>query len=159
MFSPEDQPRVAVAADGSLAAIRESARVTLLELPSGAAFAEIGVDPDAHASEVAWLGGPPRLLVVSRYGAYSTAPLIDPSGPRTIAEIRLESPMRLIATVGSAALVVSPVTTAVLAASEFHLTVYPFSARVVPVTAGAAATQFVVALAGSIEEWDPQSRM
>ena len=42
---------------------------------------------------------------------------------------------------------------------DTHLTPYQFPARTVPMAAGAAAGQFVVALAGSIEEWDPQSRM
>ena len=157
-FAPIEQPRVSVSGDGSLAAIHESSRVTILEIPSGAAFAEIGVDPDALASEVAWVGAPPRLLVLARYAAHSTVHLLDPHGPRSIAEIRLESPMRLFATVGASALVGGSLGAAVLAASESHLTPYQFPTRTVPVAAGAAAGQFVVALAGSIEEWDPQSR-
>ena len=158
-FSPAEQPRVSVAADGTLAAIHEASRVTILELPAGAAFAEVGVDPDALASEVAWVGAPPRLLVLSRYAAHCTVHLLDPYGPRSIAEIRLEAPMRLFATVGTSALVVGSLGAAVLAASEAHLTRYQFPTRSVPVAAGAAAGQFVVALAGSIEEWDPLSRM
>ncbi|HEX7838151.1 MAG TPA: hypothetical protein VF469_11840, partial [Kofleriaceae bacterium] len=158
-FTPALPPRVVVAADGTLAAIAESSRVTILEIPGGSAFAEIGADPEAAASEVAWLGAPPRLLVLSRYAAHSTAHLLDPYGPRTIAEIRLESPMRLYATVGAAALVVGALGAAVLVASESHLLPYQFPTRTVPLAAGAAAGQFVVALPGSIEEWDPQSRI
>jgi hypothetical protein len=159
-FSPVDPPVVAIASDGTLAAIHEASRVTILEIPSGAAFAEIGVDPAAMVTDVAWVGSTPRLLVLSRYPAYSTAHLLDPYGPRTIAEIRLESPMRLFATVGAYALVVGTLGgAAVLGATETHLTPYQFPARTTPVAAGAAAGQFVVALAGSIEEWDPQSRM
>ena len=158
-FTPVELPRVAVAADGTVATVLESSRVTILEIPSGVAFAEIGVDPEALASEVAWLGTPPRLLVLSRYAAHSTAHLLDPYGPRTIAEIRLETPMRLHATVGNAALVVGALGAAVLVGSESHLLAYQFPTRAVPVAAGAAANQFVVALSSSIEEWDPQSRM
>ncbi|TMQ12345.1 MAG: hypothetical protein E6J90_31770 [Deltaproteobacteria bacterium] len=158
-FTPVEPPRVAVAADGSVALVHEPSRVTILEIPSGAAFAEIGVDPEAAASEVAWLGSPQRLLVLSRYAAHSTAHLLDPYGPRTISEIRLESPMRLYATVGTAGLVVGSLGAAVLVAGESHLTPYQFPTRAVPLAAGAAAGQFVVALSGSIEEWDPQSRM
>jgi len=150
---------VAVAADGSVAAVGEPQRITLLALPDGVAFAEIGVDPEAHGSEVGWLGAAPRLLVLSRYAAYSTAHLLDPQDLRPIAEIRLETPMRLYATVGATALVVGGLGAAVLAASDTHLTAYPFPTRTVPITAGAAAGQFVVALSASIEEWDPQSRM
>lgn len=158
-YTPAEPARVAVAADGTVAAVCEPSRITLLALPDGVAFAEIGVDPEALASEVGWLGAPPRLLVLSRYEAYSTAHLLDPQGPRPISEIRLEAPMRLYATVGASALVVGGLGAAVLAASEAYLTAYPFPTRSAPLTAGAAAGQFVVALPASIEEWDPQSRM
>jgi hypothetical protein len=158
-FTPVDPPRIAVAADGTIATIAEASRVTLLQLPSGAAFAEIGVDPEAVSSQVAWLGTPPRLLVLSRYDAYSTAHLLDPYGPRTIAEIRLEGQVRLYATVGVTALILGAHGAAVLVASETHLVAYQFPTRASPLAAGAAAAQFVVGLTGSIEEWDPQSRM
>jgi hypothetical protein len=158
-YTPAEPARVAVAADGTVAAVCEPSRITLLALPDGVPFAEIEVDPEAIASEVGWLGAPPRLLVLSRYEAYCTAHLLDPQGPRPIAEIRLEAPMRLCATVGAAALVIGGPGAAVLAASETHLTTYAFQTRSVPLTAGAAAGQFVVALPGSIEEWDPHSRM
>ncbi|HEX3478017.1 MAG TPA: hypothetical protein VHT91_23510 [Kofleriaceae bacterium] len=158
-YMPAESARVAVAADGTVAAVCEPSRITLLALPEGVAFAEIDADPEALASEVGWLGAPPRLLVLSRYAAYSTAHLLDPQGPRPIAEIRLETPMRLFATVGASALVVGGLGAAVLAASEAYLTAYPFPTRSLPITAGAAAGQFVVAMAASIEEWDPQSRM
>jgi hypothetical protein len=158
-YKPAEPARVAVAADGTVAAVCEPSRITLLALPDGVAFAEIDADPEALASEIGWLGAPPRLLVLSRYEAYSTAHLLDPQGPRPIAEIRLETPMRLYATVGASALVIGGLGAAVLTASEAYLTAYPFPTRSVPLTAGAAAGQFVVALPTSIEEWDPQSRM
>jgi hypothetical protein len=148
-----------VAIDGTLAAIHEPARITIVELPGIAPFAEIGIDAHAVSSDVAWIGMPPRLLVVSRYAAHSVVHLLDPSGPRTIAEIRLETPMRLFGTTGNHALVVGPLGAAVLTASESHLTPYQFPARAVPVAAGAAGSQFVVALPSAIEEWDPAARM
>ncbi len=156
---PMDRPRVAIAGDGTLAAVAEPTRAVIVELPGGAAFAEVGIDPEASSSEIAWVGTPPRLLVLSRYATYSTAHLIDPHGPRTIAEIRLESPMRLFASVGAHALAMGSIGAAVLTATDTHLTPYQFPARTFPTTAGAAAANFVVALAGSIEEWDPASRM
>ena len=158
-FAPAVRPRIAVAGDGSLAAIVEPTRVTVIELPGGGVVAEIGVDPEAGACEVAWVGAPARLLVLSRYAAHSTVHLVDAHGPRMVSEIRLESPMRLYATVGPHALAVGAMGAAVLTAGEAHLTPYQFPARAVPVAAGAAAGQFVVALAGAIEEWDPQTRM
>ena len=147
-----------MSSDGTLAAIAEASRAVVLELPGGAPFAEIGIDASA-ASDIAWVGALPRLLVLSRHAAYSTAHLIDPHGPRTIAEIRLETPMKLVASVGAHGLAVGAHGAAVLTASDTHLTPYQFPARTVPTTAGAAAGNFVVALAGSIEEWDPTSRI
>ena len=163
-YAPREPPALVVTADGALAAVHEAGRITLIDLPSAAPFAEIGVDPDAVASELGWLGaGAPRLLVLSRYAGHSTAHLLDPHGPRTIAEIRLEAPVRLCATVGSHALVVGTGGAvggpAVLGATETHLTPYQFPSRAIPLAAGAAGAQFVVALAGAIEEWDPISRL
>src|SRR4051812_32902863 len=117
-FSPAEQPAVSVAADGTLAAIHEPSRVTIVEVPSGVPFAEISIDPDALARGAAWVGPPLRLLVSSRYAAHSTVHLLDPYGPHTIAEIRLEAPMRLATTVGGFGLVIGPASAAVLAASE-----------------------------------------
>ncbi|MEO8840301.1 MAG: hypothetical protein ABI591_21530 [Kofleriaceae bacterium] len=158
-FTPAEKPRIAIAMDGTLAAIHEPTRVTIVDLPGCGAFAEVGIDPEAGSSEVAWVGAPPRLAVLSRYAAHSTVHLLDPHGPRTIAEIRLEAPMKLMASVGAHALAVGALGAAVLTASEHGLTPYQFPARAVPVAAGAAAGQFVVALAAAIEEWDPHSRM
>jgi hypothetical protein len=156
---PADKPRIVIASDGTLAAIHEPTRITVIDLPGCSAFAEVGIDPEAGASEVVWIGAPPRLAVLSRYAAHSTVHLLDPYGPRTIAEIRLEQPMKLMASVGAHALAVGALGAAVLTAGESSLTPYQFPARTVPVAAGAAAGQFVVALAGTIEEWDPQARM
>lgn len=158
-FVPAATPRIAIASDGTLAAIHEPTRITVVDLPGLNAFAEVGIDPDAGASEVAWVGAPPRLAVLSRYAAHSTVHLLDPYGPRTISEIRLEAPMKLMSAVGGHALAVGALGAAVLTAGETALTPYQFPARTVPIAAGAAAAQFVVAIGGAIEEWDPASRM
>jgi hypothetical protein len=156
---PGERARVVVAPDGSLAAIVEPLRIVVIELPACAERAEIGVDPEAGATEVAWVGT--RLVVLSRFAAHSTVHLIDPAGPATLAEIRLEAPMKLVAAVGAHALAVGSLGAAIIAAGDAHLTPYQFPARAVPVTAGAAGTQFIVAMAGGggIEEWDPQTRV
>lgn len=148
-----------MAHDGTLAAVHEPTSVSVHEMPGCTAFAEVRIDPSAAASEVAWLGTPPRLLVVARYDAHSSAHLIDPLGPRTIAEIRLEAPMKLFGTIRNHALAVGSLGAAVLTATDTHLTPYHFPARSVPTTAGAAGAQFVVAVPGAIEEWDPAARM
>ncbi|NVB85304.1 MAG: hypothetical protein HOV81_43475, partial [Kofleriaceae bacterium] len=158
-FVPAARPQVVVAADGTLAAIHEPSRVVVLEVPTCSPFAELGIDADAAASDVAWVGTPPRLLVLSRHSAHSMVYLVDPFGPRTIAEMRLEAPMKLYASVGNHALVIGSLGAAVLAATDRSLSLYQFPARARPVTAGAAGNQFMVALSNSLEEWDPQNRM
>ena len=62
-FTPAERPRLAVAVDGTLAAIQEPTRITIVELPGIAPFAEIGIDPAADATDVAWVGMPPRLQI------------------------------------------------------------------------------------------------
>ena len=158
-FTPTERPVLAVAIDGTLAAIHEPTRISIVELPGIAPFAEIGIDPDSVASDVAWIGMPPRLVVLSRYAGHSIAHLVDPNGPRTIAEIRLETAMKLFGTTGNHALVVGPMGAAILTATGTHLTPYQFPARTVPATAGAAGGQFVVGLSSAVEEWDPAARM
>src|SRR5450432_4011626 len=158
-FVPVDPPSLAIASDGTLAAVQEASRITIVELPGGGAFAEVAMDSEAAESEVGLVGSPPRLVVLSRFATHSTLYLLDPHGPRTIAEIRLESVLRLYATVGPHALAVGGGTCAILTASDNGLTPHQFPARAVPIAAGAAGTQFVVALAAAVEEWDPQSRL
>src|SRR5437763_1670856 len=136
---PVERPRVSIASDGTMAAIHEPARVSIVELPGGAPFAELGVDPEAGATDVAWVGAPPRLLVLARFATHTTVHLIDPYGPRTIAEIRLESAMKLFATAGAHALAVGALGAAILTASDIHLTPYQFPSRALPLAAGCAA--------------------
>jgi hypothetical protein len=160
-FAPDERPRVAIASDGTLAAIHEPTRVSVVELPGCAAFAEVAVAADA-ANELAWIGAPPRLLLVSRYAAHTIVHLVDPYGPRTIAELRVEEAVRLSGVVGVHALLLGAQAATVVTASETQLAAYTFPARGgVPAVAGAGAECFVVAVpgAGALEEWDPQGRI
>ena len=56
-FTPGAAPVIAVSADGTLAAIHEAARITLVELPGAVAFVEIGIDPEV-VEEWKWRGVP-----------------------------------------------------------------------------------------------------
>lgn len=158
-FTPAAKPAVLTAADGSLAAIQEPSRIVVVELPSCAPFAELGIDPSAIANDIAWVGTPPRLLVLSRYDSHCIAHLVDPFGPRTIAELRLESPMQMCASVLNHALLVGAAGTAILVATDKVLDVHPLPTRTRPLAAGAAGAQLMIAVPGTIEEWDPISRM
>ena len=156
--SPQVRPRIAVAANATLAAVSEPTRIVLLELPAASPCGEIGVDPEAEGFDVQWVGTPPRLLVMSRYAAHSIVHLLDPQGPRMIAQLRLDAPMRLAAAVGAHALVLGSLGPIVLAVGDAHLTPYPFLTRSKPTVAGVAESRFLVALPAAIEEWDPQER-
>ncbi|HTL31595.1 MAG TPA: hypothetical protein VL326_00645, partial [Kofleriaceae bacterium] len=158
-FVPAARPHVSVAGDGTLVAIREPTRIAIAELPSCSSFAELGLDSEAQEVESAWVGTPPRLIVLARHSGHSTVHLVDPFGPRTIAEVRLEAPMKLYSSVGTHALMIGSLGATILSASDRGVTLHQFPARARPVTAGAAGTMFVVALAGAIEEWDPANRM
>jgi hypothetical protein len=144
--------------DGVHAAIVEASRIVVVALPHAAPIAEIGVATSLEHTDVAWVGSPARLLVLSRRATHSTVHLIDLESLRARAEIQIEGTMRLGAAVGAHALVIGANSTAVLTASDTHLTPYQFPGRSIPVTAGVAARLFVVAIAGAIEEWDPQQR-
>ncbi len=144
--------------DGSLAAVTIGPRVTIHELPELAVIAELDLEPDL-AVDVAWLGAPPRLLVLARHAEHSTAQLYAPYEAHAIAEIEVAASVWMLASVNAHALVVGTHGAAILTAGEAHLTPYQFPARMKPTVAGAAGNQFVAALPGVIEEWDPQSRV
>ena len=100
------------------------------------------------------------MLVVTATESHTDVRLVDPfAEPRRVAEIRLEGVMRLAAANGTHALLLGARAAAVLSAGDIGVTPYQFLARTLPQIVGVAGTQFVVALPGTIEEWDPASRM
>src|ERR1043165_456359 len=149
---------VIAAPDGSHAAIIESGRIVVIDLAHGATVAEVGVATTPEHTDVAWIGASARLIVLSRRGTHSTVHLIDIEGPRARAEIQIEGMMRIASTVGPHALVIGASSTAVLTAGDAPAAPYHPPSRAVPAAVGAAARQFVVAVGGAIEEWDPQQR-
>ena len=153
-----DRCWIVASPDGGHAAIVEPGGIVVVELESATPIAEVGVATALEHTDVGWIGTPPRLLVLSRHATHSTVHMIDLDGPRARAEIQIEGTIRLGATVGAHALVLGATSTAVLTAGDAHLTPYQFPGRSLPIAAGAAARLFVVAVAGAIEEWDPQQR-
>ncbi|HET9620000.1 MAG TPA: hypothetical protein VFP84_01445, partial [Kofleriaceae bacterium] len=147
------------APDGKHVAIVEAGKITVLELAGANQIAEVGVATAPEHTDVAWIGAAPRLLVLSRRATHSTVHLIDLEGPRARAEIQIEGMMRIGATAGHYALVIGASSSAVLTAGDAHLTPYQFPSRAVPSAVGVAGKQFVVAIAGAIEEWDPHQRV
>jgi hypothetical protein len=157
-FAPRDRPRITVANDGSVAAICEVGRITLAALPECAAFAEIAIDLDARV-EVGWLGIEPQLLVLSSYRSHTIAQLFDPQKLAPIAELWVDSRLRLVATVEAHALALSSSGAAVFVAEHSGLGVVEWPIKPVPDVAGAGAEHFLVPDHASIVECDPRTRM
>jgi hypothetical protein len=148
---------VVAAPDGSCAAVVETRRIVVIELPHATTIAEIATA--GEHTDVAWIGAPPRLVILSRHATHSAVHLVDLGGPRVRAEIQIASAMRIGATVGVYALLLGAGGAAVLTAGDAQLAAHLFPSRSLPSAAGAAGHQFVVAVAGAIEEWDPQRRV
>lgn len=149
---------VAVSEGGSALAIVEPSRVLVAKLPDLALACEIGVDPEAAASEAVFVG-PDRLLVVARYSAHSIAYLIDPSGPRKVAELRIESAVHLLASSGRRVLARIAFGTAVLSTLDDQLEIARLPIRSEPACAvGLGDERFLVSITGAFEEWDGANR-
>ncbi len=159
-FIPAATPKLAVARDGAHAVIVDGARAAVIRIADGETVCELVLP----GGEVGWIGATPRLLVVGATDLHTDVRLIDPFGSesaRRIAEIRLEGPMRLGGANGSHALLLGTRGAAIVFSgpTDSQITPYQFLARTLPQVVGVAGTQFVVALPGTIEEWDPASRM
>jgi hypothetical protein len=149
--------RVLAAPDGGFAAVIEPAQITVVELRGGTPVTELALAQPAP--DVAWIGTPPRLVVVARGAAYRTAQVIDPHGVDPVEELRIESSMQLLAATGPYALLVGAHSAGVLELRGGHVTQGPFLTRAFPTVAGVAPGRFMVVLADVIEEWDPQQRV
>jgi hypothetical protein len=153
--------QVVAAPDGACAAIVEAGRVVVVELRRATVVAEVGVATAREHTDVAWILTPSRLLILSRHPTHSTLYLIDLEGPRVRAEIQIERAMRIGTTVGTHALLLgadNAGSSVVLTAGDAQLIAYPFASQAQPSAVGAAGHQFVVAIPGAIEEWDPRRR-
>ena len=144
--------------DGAYAAVIEAGRIVVVDVQRAALVAEIGLSTALEHTDVAWIGQAPRLLMLARRATHSTIQLFDLAGPTVRAEIQIEGVRRLGATVGPHALLLGTGGTAVLTAGEAQLMPYQFPGRSLPSAVGVAARHFLVAVAGGIEEWDPQQR-
>lgn len=148
--------------DHPLVAIVEPERVAVVSAPDGELVAEVGLRADAEGVDVAWLGQPPRLVVVSRLHDCTELHLLDVTaegGARMCGDRRVEGSMRLMAVNGNYGLLCGATTAAVLTRNEDHLAIHPVAARGLPTAAGALGTQIVVALVGLLEIWDPVARV
>lgn len=161
-FVPVTTPKLAVARDGAHAVIVESGRAAVIRIADRETVCELVLP----AGEVGWIGAASRLLVVGAADSHTDVRLIDPFGApidsaRRVAEIRLDGPLRLGGTNGSHALLLGARGAAIVFSgpADGTITPYQFLARTLPQVVGVAGTQFVVALPGTIEEWDPASRM
>lgn len=158
----KDAPYVIVAGDGRFAAVVDRGRIAVLQISDGTLAGEYAI---ANGAQVAWLGSPSRLLVISPGPGYQTAQLIDPDPtpselgePVPEDETRVEATSRLAATVDDYALLLGAQGATLLQALGMKLALSRFLTLTVPSVAGTAGRRFVVAIGGTIEEWDPKQR-
>lgn len=167
-FIPLTAPNVVIASNGRYAAIQESSRITIVELPSGEAIAGLA-DPAPPAlddgstpfkTQIGWVGSQPHLIVLRQEGAQYVMRLLEisPQGPRALAEALFATPMQLMATAGVFALVTGAQGTFVLSTAQGWFTAHRLPTRAQPTAACAIGDHFLLALPGSIEEWDPATR-
>ncbi|HET9624499.1 MAG TPA: hypothetical protein VFP84_24170 [Kofleriaceae bacterium] len=162
---PLTAPRVALHPDGQYAAIVEPSRITLVDVPSGAPIGELGPEiaqsHDGAPTEVVWVGSEPRLVLVRHEAARCQILLIDVTldGPRLLADALFKVPMRLMASAGVFVLVTGSQGSYVLSTAQGGFTAYPLSLIGTPTAACAIGGRFLIALSGSIEEWDPATRV
>lgn len=162
-MSGNDAPYVSVAGDGRFAAVVERGRASVVRIPDGTLAGEYAL---ASGAQVAWLGAPSRLLVISPGPGYQTAQLIDPApAPRELLddpvpedETRVEATARLAATAEDYALLLGAQGATLVQALGMKLGLSRFLTLTVPSVAGTAGRRFVVAIGGTIEEWDPKQR-
>lgn len=151
-------PRVLVSGDGRFAVVIEPASARVVRLVDGDTIAVYAL---ADGAQVAWLGTPSRLVVISPGPGYQAAQLIDPELPEAEpgdGEGRVESTMRLAAMTDTHALFVGASGVMLLHATGTKLTPSRFLTLKLPTVAGSAGRRFVVAIDGTIEEWDPKLR-
>lgn len=141
-----------------MVAIVEPERIVVATLSDFGLRCEIGVDPEAAGSDAVFVGRE-RLVVTSRFTAHTMAYLIDPSGPRKLAELRIESPIYLLAASDVHVLVTSSLGSAVLSAVDDRLDIVRLPIRAEPSCAvGIEGGRFLVSVSGAIEEWEAATR-
>ena len=153
-------PRFAVSGDDAFAALIDGARVEILELPRATVVSSITLDGAGDACAVGWVGAPSRLLVLEVHAGRSSIRMFEPTAidPAPVAGLQIDAAVRLLATVGSHALVGAGTRTAVLATSATNLTPYPVELPAPVRCTGAASEAFLVGCPAAIEEWNPQLR-
>lgn len=143
---------------GVLAQVRGDA-VDLLDGVTLHADSEIGIDPTATDADVALLGTPPRLLVVTRHEGLTRLHAVDPTGPTAVGELTVRAVMRVLASAGNHLWLTGGGGSAVVDVSRKDLSMWPLPLRS-PIHCGGAfgADRFVISTAGLLEEWDPVGR-
>ena len=154
---PQGPPRIDVAANGAVIAIAEPERVSIAGVPDLSLRAEIGIDPDANACEVSFIGR--QLLISSRYASHTLLYLIDPEGPQKLAELRVELGLYILAKSGDRVLATSNGGTVVISATDDRIEVARLPLRSEPSSAaGLGNGQFILNVGGGFEEWDGRTR-
>ncbi|MFN0248957.1 MAG: hypothetical protein ACKV2T_18880 [Kofleriaceae bacterium] len=151
-------PSLVVAGDGTQAAMIEEDHVTVIDLATMRARAEIGLPGAIADTDVVLAGVPARLVVVTRAPAETRLFVVDPAGPEKVGEATTRANMRLGAIAGDHVLLIGATTALVdLRYLDRPPTTLPVRGAVT--AAGAMGdTNLVLVMAGALEEWDAATR-
>src|SRR5512134_3764308 len=127
-FAPVQPIALSAAPDGSWVAVVEPGGVTVVDPVTAAIHAEVGVAADSEC-EVGWAGNPSRLVVVQRHADHSVVHLVDvdsTGGPRPLGEVRIDHPVRVLASGALHALLAGERATLVVTATGDRLALGEF---------------------------------
>lgn len=151
-------PSLVVGGDGSHLAMVEEGRVTVVDVQTMTALAEIGLPGPVADSDVALVGNPPKLLVITRLAGETRLFVVDPAGPEKLGEATIRANLRLGAIADEWVLLIGATTALVdLRSVERPPSTLPVRGAVL--AAGSlGGTHMVLAMSGAIEEWDASTR-
>lgn len=151
-------PSLVVASDGTQLAMLEEGRVTVVDLATMRASAEIGLAGTAADSDAVLAGVPTRLVVVTRMATETRLFVVDPVGPEKLGEATTRPNMRLGAVAGDAVLLIGA-TTALVDLRNLDRPPSTLPVRGAVMAAGwMGDTRMILAMSGALEEWDAAAR-
>jgi hypothetical protein len=151
-------PSLVVAGDSTQIAMIEEDRVTVIDLATMRARAEIGLPGAIEDTDVALAGVPSRLVVVTRSPTETRLFVVDPSGPEKIGEATTRPNMRLGAVTQDYVLLIGA-TTALVDLRNLDRPPSTLPVRGAVTAAGSMGdSRIVLVMAGVLEEWDASTR-
>ena len=151
-------PSLVVAGDSTQVAMVETDHVTVIDVATMRARAEIGLPGAIDDTDVALTGVPARLVVATRSPTETRLFVVDPTGPEKLGEAATRPNMRLGAVAQEHVLLIGP-TTALVDLRNLDRAPATLPVRGAVSAAGAMGdSRMVLVMQGALEEWDAATR-